>query len=149
MTLPPLKHFGPLLVVWGVAMLMLIFIRDLGSSLMFFGAFLALLYVATDRGFVHRDRPRDVRSLGRGSSPGTVPHVGERVDIWLDPPNSRCPASERVRREKISAITANLRAPAAFSARAHPPAASTNAASVSDARSAISGNKPSNMISNL
>src|SRR3954449_9358093 len=44
-----LKHMGPLLVVWGAAMLMLIFIRDLGSSLMFFGGFLALLYVATSR----------------------------------------------------------------------------------------------------
>ena len=42
-------HFGPLLVVWGAAMLMLIVIRDLGSSLMFFGAFLAVLYVATSR----------------------------------------------------------------------------------------------------
>ena len=41
LTIPPLKHFGPLLVVWGAAMLMLVFIRDLGSSLMFFGAFLA------------------------------------------------------------------------------------------------------------
>src|SRR6266480_3358609 len=49
MTLPPIKHFGPLLVVWGAAMLMLIYIRDLGSSLMFFGAFLALIYVATGR----------------------------------------------------------------------------------------------------
>ena len=39
-TLPPLKHLGPLLVVWGAAMFMLIFIRDLGSSLMFFAAFL-------------------------------------------------------------------------------------------------------------
>ena len=49
LTIPPLKHFGPLLVVWGAAMVMLVFIRDLGSSLMFFGAFLALLYVATGR----------------------------------------------------------------------------------------------------
>ena len=48
-TLPPIKHFGPVLVVWGVAMLLLIFIKDLGSSVMFFGAFLALLYVATNR----------------------------------------------------------------------------------------------------
>ena len=46
---PSPKHFGPLLLVWGLAMLMLIFIRDLGSSLMFFGGFLALLYVATAR----------------------------------------------------------------------------------------------------
>ena len=48
-TIPPLKHLGPLLVVWGAAMFMLVFIRDLGSSLMYFGAFLALLYVATNR----------------------------------------------------------------------------------------------------
>ena len=48
-TLPPLKHLGPMLVVWGAAMVLLVFIRDLGSSLMFFGAFLALIYVATNR----------------------------------------------------------------------------------------------------
>src|SRR5204863_9615240 len=48
-TIPPIKHFGPLLVVWGAAMLMLVVIRDLGSSIMFFGAFLAILYVATNR----------------------------------------------------------------------------------------------------
>ena len=48
-TLPPLKHFGPMLVVWGASMFLLVFIRDLGSSLMFFAAFLALLYVATGR----------------------------------------------------------------------------------------------------
>ena len=47
--LPPLKHLGPLLVVWGAAMVLLVFIRDLGSSLMFFGGFLALIYVATNR----------------------------------------------------------------------------------------------------
>src|ERR1700754_961262 len=48
-TTPPLKHFGPLLLVWGVAMAMLFFIQDIGSSLMFFGGFLAVLYVATNR----------------------------------------------------------------------------------------------------
>ena len=54
-TIPQVKHLGPLLVVWGAAMLMLVFIRDLGSSLMYFGAFLALLYVATNRlSFVRR-----------------------------------------------------------------------------------------------
>ena len=94
LTIPPLKHFGPLLVVWGAAMLMLVFIRDLGSSLMFFGAFLALLYVATGRfsyvliGLVmfcarrlrarHHDppRPRPVRDLARPvrrATPRTAP----------------------------------------------------------------------------
>jgi cell division protein FtsW (lipid II flippase) len=81
---PSPKHFGPLLLVWGLAMFMLIFIRDLGSSLMFFGGFLALLYVATGR----------LSLIGVGSTmffggafylSRTVAHVQERVDIWLDP----------------------------------------------------------------
>ena len=49
LTIPRLKHLGPLLLVWGLAMVTLVFIRDLGSSLMFFGGFLAMLYVATNR----------------------------------------------------------------------------------------------------
>jgi cell division protein FtsW (lipid II flippase) len=81
-TIPPLKHFGPLLVVWGAAMVMLVFIRDLGSSLMFFGAFLALVYVATNRisyvlaGLV-------LFLVGAYYFTGTVGHVQDRVDIWL------------------------------------------------------------------
>jgi cell division protein FtsW (lipid II flippase) len=81
---PSPKHFGPLLLIWGLAMLMLIFIRDLGSSLMFFGGFLSLLYVATGR----------LSLVGVGSTmffggafflARTVAHVEERVDVWLDP----------------------------------------------------------------
>ena len=81
---PSAKHFGPLLLVWGLAMLMLIFIRDLGSSLMFFGGFLALLYLATDR----------LALVGVGATmflAGSVffanaqSHVHERVEIWLHP----------------------------------------------------------------
>jgi cell division protein FtsW (lipid II flippase) len=84
MTLPPLKHFGPLMVVWGAAMLMLIFIRDLGSSLMFFGAFLALLYVATGRLFFVLSGIA-LFVVGAWFFAGSVPHVQDRVDIWLDP----------------------------------------------------------------
>jgi cell division protein FtsW (lipid II flippase) len=81
---PSPKHFGPLLLVWGMAMLMLIVIRDLGSSLMFFGGFLALLYVATGR----------LSLIGVGATmffagafflARNVSHVQDRVDIWLDP----------------------------------------------------------------
>ena len=83
-TLPPLKHLGPLLVVWGAAMLMLVFIRDLGSSLMFFGGFLALIYIATARisfvviGFL-------MFLAGSWFFAATVGHVSDRIDIWLDP----------------------------------------------------------------
>lgn len=48
-TLPPMKQFGPLLLVWGSAMGVLLVTREIGTSLMFFGVFLALLYVATGR----------------------------------------------------------------------------------------------------
>jgi len=48
-TLPPLKHFGPVLVIWGVAMVILVLLSDIGSSLMFYGALLSMLYVATGR----------------------------------------------------------------------------------------------------
>ena len=79
-----LKHFGPLLLVWGTAMLMLVFIRDLGSSLMFFGGFLALLYVATARlslvaaGFA-------LFMAGAAFFANNISHVNERIEIWQDP----------------------------------------------------------------
>ncbi len=83
-TLPPLKHLGPMLVVWGAAMVMLVFIRDLGSSLMFFGAFLALIYVATNRvSFVIIGLLMFV--VGAWFFAATVGHVGDRIDTWLDP----------------------------------------------------------------
>jgi cell division protein FtsW (lipid II flippase) len=83
-TFPPLKHLGPMLVVWGAAMVLLVFIRDLGSSLMFFGAFLALIYVATNRiSFVLIGLLMFL--VGAWFFASTVAHVGDRVDIWLDP----------------------------------------------------------------
>ncbi|HYG97161.1 MAG TPA: FtsW/RodA/SpoVE family cell cycle protein, partial [Solirubrobacterales bacterium] len=85
-TLPPLKHFGPMLVVWGASMFMLVFIRDLGSSLMFFAAFLALLYVATGR-FSFVAIGMGMFLLGAWFFASTVPHVQDRIEIWLHPYN--------------------------------------------------------------
>ncbi len=83
-TLPPIKHLGPMLVVWGAAMVMLVFIRDLGSSLMFFGAFLALIYTATNRiSFVIIGLAMFL--VGAWFFATTVGHVGDRIDTWLDP----------------------------------------------------------------
>jgi len=79
-----LKHLGPLLLIWGAAMFMLVFIKDLGSSLMFFGGFLAVLYVATQRiSFVLIG----IAMFFAGATffARTVTHVQERIDIWLDP----------------------------------------------------------------
>jgi cell division protein FtsW (lipid II flippase) len=83
-TVPPLKHFGPLLVVWGAAMLLLFVIQDLGSSLMYFGAFLALLYVATNRlSFVTIGLV--LFSFGAYGLYQIRPHIQDRVAIWLHP----------------------------------------------------------------
>jgi cell division protein FtsW (lipid II flippase) len=87
---PSLKHFGPLLLIWGLAMLMLIFIRDLGSSLRFFGAFLVILYVATSRiSFV----ALGVTLFLGGATllANTFEHVHDRVEIWLGPFDNDAP----------------------------------------------------------
>src|SRR5262249_33266031 len=49
LTIPPMKQFGPMLLVWGAAMATLLLTRELGTSLMFYGAFLGVLYGATGR----------------------------------------------------------------------------------------------------
>jgi cell division protein FtsW (lipid II flippase) len=83
-TFPPLKHFGPLVVIWLAAMFLLFVIRDIGSSLMFFGAFLAVLYVATNRvGFVIVGLL--LFGFGAWSVAHSVGHIHDRVDVWLDP----------------------------------------------------------------
>jgi cell division protein FtsW (lipid II flippase) len=79
-----LKHMGPLLVIWGASMVMLIFIRDLGSSLMFFGGFLALLYVATGR-LSLVGAGAGMFSLGAWFLANHIQHVHSRVEIWQNP----------------------------------------------------------------
>ena len=96
LTIPPMKQFGPMLIVWGAAMATLLITRELGTSLMFFGAFLALLYVATGRfsfpliglvlfalgvwyvtGHVSHVHAR-VRSLGTPVQPDALQQAGRR-----------------------------------------------------------------------
>ena len=79
-----LKDLGPLLVVWGASMVLLVFIRDLGSSLMFFGGFLALVYVATDRLLVVAIGG-GLFAAGAAFFASTVGHVQDRVDAWQEP----------------------------------------------------------------
>jgi cell division protein FtsW (lipid II flippase) len=79
-----LKDVGPLLVIWGGCMLVLVSSNDLGSGLLYFGIFLSMLYVATARmSFV-------LGGIGLFLAGGFVayekiPHVHERVSIWLQP----------------------------------------------------------------
>ena len=84
LTIPPLKHFGPMLVVWVAAMAMLFLIRDIGSSLMFFGAFLALLYIATNR-LSYVVVGLALFLAGAVIIAGQITHIHDRVEIWLHP----------------------------------------------------------------
>lgn len=84
LTLPPLRHFGPLLAVWGAAMGVLVLLNEFGMSLMYFGAFLALLYIATARlSFIVAGL--GLFAAGAWAVAETASHVRPRFETWLDP----------------------------------------------------------------
>jgi cell division protein FtsW (lipid II flippase) len=85
-TIPPLKQFGPVVLIWGLAMVILVLLSDIGSSVMFYGGLLAVLYVATNRvsfvvvGVV-------AAALGFWFLGTHISHVHARVEDWLHPFN--------------------------------------------------------------
>ncbi len=79
-----LKDFGPLLLIWGACMLVLVETKDLGSALLYFGIFLAMLYVATAR-LTYVWIGLGLFIAGAAGVYKLVPHVRDRVTIWLHP----------------------------------------------------------------
>jgi cell division protein FtsW (lipid II flippase) len=79
-----MKDFGPLLVIWGAAMLVLVVTNDLGSALLFFGIFLGMLYVATGRA-LYVAIGLGLFVAGAAAAYKAIPRVGDRVDCWLHP----------------------------------------------------------------
>ena len=79
-----LKDFGPLLLIWGGAMLVLVETNDLGSALLYFGIFLAMLYVATGR-LLYVGLGAGLFVAGAAGVYHLVAHVRDRVTIWLHP----------------------------------------------------------------
>ncbi len=82
--IPEPRHLGPVIVAAGIAFVVLVYQRDLGASLLLFGLFIGMLYVATGRGFY----------LGMGlvlvTAAGVTAfmlfsHVQVRIEAWLDP----------------------------------------------------------------
>jgi cell division protein FtsW (lipid II flippase) len=82
--LPRGRDLGPILVIWAMSMLILVFETDLGTSLLFFGLFVVMLYVATERtswivfGLL-------LSGAGAFVVGSTEPHVKVRVQAWLHP----------------------------------------------------------------
>jgi cell division protein FtsW (lipid II flippase) len=79
-----LKDWGPLLVIWGGAMLVLVATGDLGSALLYYGIFLALLYVATAR-VAYVAVALVLFFAGSAAVYRATPHVRTRVTNWLHP----------------------------------------------------------------
>ena len=81
---PRPKDLGPIVFAWLISLGVLIFQRDLGTSLLFFGLFVSMLYIATQRrswliiGFV-------LFVGGAYFAYSTFGHVQSRVTVWLDP----------------------------------------------------------------
>jgi cell division protein FtsW (lipid II flippase) len=81
---PRLKDLGPIIVAWLVSLAVLVFERDLGTSLLFFGLFVSMLYIATQRrswlilGAL-------LFALGAVLAYYSFGHVRLRVTVWLDP----------------------------------------------------------------
>jgi cell division protein FtsW (lipid II flippase) len=83
-TIPPIKHLGPVIVIWGLAMLIMVLLHDIGSSLMFYGGLLAVLYVATSR-FSFVAVGLVAFAIGAWYLGTHIPHVHDRVEAWLHP----------------------------------------------------------------
>lgn len=82
--LPPLPYLGPVLLMWGFSLLLLVWQRDLGAAWLFFAVFLLMLYVTIGQ---VRYVLLGLALFGLGALLGyrLFDHVRLRVDIWLDP----------------------------------------------------------------
>ncbi|HEV2892053.1 MAG TPA: FtsW/RodA/SpoVE family cell cycle protein, partial [Frankiaceae bacterium] len=84
LNLPRARDLGPVLLAWLASVAVLVREKDLGSSLLFFGIFVVMLYVATERtswlliGL-------GLFGAGAYAAYGLFGHVRARVDVWLDP----------------------------------------------------------------
>ncbi|MCI0383544.1 FtsW/RodA/SpoVE family cell cycle protein [Streptomyces sp. CNQ085] len=82
--LPRGRDLGPILVIWALSVLILVFETDLGTSLLFFGLFVVMLYVATERtSWILFGLTLAV--VGAVAVASFEPHVQSRVQDWLDP----------------------------------------------------------------
>jgi cell division protein FtsW (lipid II flippase) len=83
LSLPEPKHLGPLLVAWGISLILLFLQTDLGSSLLFFGLFVLMLWVATGRG-TYLAFGAVLFAAGSWLAYTTFGHVRARITVWLN-----------------------------------------------------------------
>jgi cell division protein FtsW (lipid II flippase) len=82
--LPDPKYLGPVIVAWAVTLVVMVYQKDLGSSLLFFALFVVMIWVATGRtSFLVIGG--GLFAAGAWFAWKSFGHVQERVSIWLDP----------------------------------------------------------------
>jgi len=82
--IPEPRHLGPVMIAAGMALVILIYQKDLGASLLLFGLFIAMLYVATGRSF-YVITGAVTAVLAGLIAYSAFDHVQRRIDGWLDP----------------------------------------------------------------
>lgn len=82
--LPDVRTLLPLLLMWGIALVIVVFEKDLGSALVFFFVFLVMLYVATGKKF-YLVIGLGLIAIGAVGAFMAFTHVQVRVNTWLDP----------------------------------------------------------------
>ncbi len=81
---PPMAVLGPMLVVIGAALGLVVVLNDFGTALLFFGVFLAMVYVATGRA-AYAAVGTAIFVAGAVMVWAAVPRIQDRVDTWLQP----------------------------------------------------------------
>lgn len=84
LAVPDLRHFGPILLAWGFSLVIIMAERDLGSALLFFALFIAMLWVATGRG-AYLVIGGVLFAAGSTMAWASFNHVQQRVRVWLNP----------------------------------------------------------------
>ena len=84
MPVPPFAVLGPMLVVMGTCLAVLGLLNDFGTPLLYFGVFIAMLYVASGRG-AYVAAGLGLFAVGAVAVWAVIPHVQTRVDTWLHP----------------------------------------------------------------
>jgi peptidoglycan glycosyltransferase len=79
-----LRYLGPLLLAWGMSLVVMIAERDLGSSMLFFTLFVAMVWIATNR-TLYLGAGAVMFTAGALASVAMFAHVKQRVVVWIDP----------------------------------------------------------------
>ncbi len=82
--IPKARELGPILAIWVVSLFVLVVQHDLGTSLLFFGLFLVMIYTATGRA-IYTVVGLGMFLTGALVASRTIDYVTKRFDAWLNP----------------------------------------------------------------